>query len=175
VPDFRPQQDLNPFVSKQLLERRSDIRILPPGKLRSPLDHRHRGAKPPHRLRQLETDVAAAEYDQVLRHPFELEQFDMRHRRCVAQPGYVRYCGAGAEIQKYSFPDNGPCGSVAVMNGDGLRTHEAGRPHNQFDACGFVSANMDLNEIRHHPAFAFLNGFHVRAKGTRVDPELRST
>ena len=108
MPDFRLQQDLNPFVSKQLQERRPDIRVLAARKLRSSLDDRHLGAKPPHRLRQLETDVAATEHDEMLGHSFELESFDMRHRRCIAQPGYVGYGRACAHVEKHTLSDNRP-------------------------------------------------------------------
>lgn len=58
--DFRPQEDLDSFVMKQLQERRPDIGVLASGGPRSHLDDRHTRAEPPHRLRQFKSDVAAS-------------------------------------------------------------------------------------------------------------------
>ena len=85
------------------------------------------GTKPPHRLRQLETDVAATEHDEMLGDSFELESFDVRHRRCIAQPRYIRDGRACAHVEKHTVSDNRPCVSVAAVNGHRLRADEAGQ------------------------------------------------
>src|SRR5262249_4252173 len=56
----------------------SNVRILTAHQLRSGFDHRHTAPEAPISLSQFETDIAAAEHDEMRGQIIELERLDMR-------------------------------------------------------------------------------------------------
>jgi len=56
----------DPFVAQHLLQRGSYVGILPGGEVRSRLDDRHAAAEAAIGLRQFQSDIAAADDDEVV-------------------------------------------------------------------------------------------------------------
>jgi hypothetical protein len=64
---------------EQLQQGRGDIRVFTAGNLVSLLDHGYPGAEAAHRLRQLKSDISAAQHDEVLRQAIQFESLDVGH------------------------------------------------------------------------------------------------
>jgi hypothetical protein len=83
------------------------VRIFTPGELVTSLDHGHDGAEPTKGLRQLQSDIPAADHDETLRHPVEFERFDTRHWLSMGRPRGVGDGRARADAQDH--PLAGKC------------------------------------------------------------------
>ena len=94
-----------------VISSRSAVRhvgIFPLEQARAALDDRDAAAEPPHRLGEFQADVAAAEDDEVLGQPFEVQGFDVRHRPGVGKPGHIRNAGAGADVDEDALAPQRP-------------------------------------------------------------------
>src|SRR5215469_191351 len=110
------QQDLDSFIDEQVLERCRDIGIFPVRQLRAVFDHSHIRAESTKRLRELQADIAAAQYNQVPRQAIEVERLDMRHWPGLSQARYLRECRARTEVQKDPLSPNGSGTSTVELN-----------------------------------------------------------
>ena len=94
------QQDFDALVRHQLQQRVRHVGVFPFEEPRAVLDDRDAAAEPPHRLGEFQADVAAAEDDEVLGQPFQVQGFDVRHRRGGGEAGHVGDAGAGADVDE---------------------------------------------------------------------------
>ncbi len=74
------QQDFDSLVLHQFQNRLRDVAVFAVEQARAALNDGHAAAEPPHGLGEFQTDVAAAENDQVFRQAFKIQGFDVRHR-----------------------------------------------------------------------------------------------
>src|SRR5262249_8610217 len=81
------KQDLDPFAAEDPLKLRRDVRILALDELLSVRDDGHAAPEAAVRLGELEADIAAAEDDEMLGQPIDLEQLDVRERSGIRQAG----------------------------------------------------------------------------------------
>jgi hypothetical protein len=79
MPDV-PVRNLDEAVVEDPPQGLRDVAILAMGQGAVPLDDCHAAAEPPHRLGQLESDVAAAQDEEVLRDAVQFEGLDVCHR-----------------------------------------------------------------------------------------------
>jgi hypothetical protein len=98
--DFCRQMDLNALALHELQEERPHLFILARGQSRPGLENCDSVAEAAERLRQLETDIAAANDDEVFGQPAELQGLDIRKRSSRAQPGDIRDRRVRAEIEE---------------------------------------------------------------------------
>jgi hypothetical protein len=63
-------------------------------------DHRDPAAEPTEGLRKLHSDTAAAEYDEMLGQPVELQRLDLAEGSGLSQARYVGNGSIRAEIEK---------------------------------------------------------------------------
>ena len=115
---------------------------------------RHLGAKPPYRLRKLETDISTTKHDKW--HAVQLQNLDMRHRRCICQSWHVGQGRARAHVDKHTLANNHSCFGALVVNSNRSWGDEAGTAHDQIHTGGSVPFEMDLDEVFNHRAFAML-------------------
>ena len=81
----------DPLVAEQLQYRRADVSVFAAGQLLPLLDDGHPRAEAAHGLRQFQPDIAAAQDDQVLGQPVQVQQFDVGHRPGRGQAGDLRH------------------------------------------------------------------------------------
>ncbi len=70
---FRAGAHIDPLAFQNLADRLRDILVFTGDKPRVHLDDRHFGAEPPVHLCEFEPDIAAADDDEMLRHPVECQ------------------------------------------------------------------------------------------------------
>ena len=75
-----PAHELDPFVRKLPGKHFGHVGVLARGEPWPALQHGHARAESPHGLCELETDIPAAEHDEVLGNVVELQRFDVRQR-----------------------------------------------------------------------------------------------
>ena len=163
------EDDLDPVLLEDRLNRLGNIGILARQQLSPPLDDRDLATEPPKRLRELDPDVAAAEHEQVGREMPELERADVGERLARGHARNVRDRRVGAEIQEDALTEDTPDASLRRNNLNGLRRHEAAFAEHEVDARSREPISMGLNQAVDHRAFSTSDALHVRRDGSRPD------
>jgi hypothetical protein len=136
--------DCNPFVAEDLADGFGHVLVLAADQARAHLDHRHLRPEAAIHLREFQTDIAAADDDQVLRHRLEFEDGgvgEVIDRVHAGDPGHVR---ATADIdedprrfqQLLSDPDHVGTLKPGMPLDDGQPLHA---PHQFSTPCGHSS------------------------------------
>ena len=87
--------------------------------------------------RELQSDVPAPEDDQSLGQTFELEQFDVRHRR-RSEAGNRWHEGSSPEVEEDAVTAKKPGTAVVQRHFERLRTDEVPFAHDQLGAARAV-------------------------------------
>jgi hypothetical protein len=111
---------LNSFVTEQVQDCGGHVRIFTPGELVTSLDDGYIGAEPSKGLRQFQSDIPAADDDEVPRHAVEFERFDMRHRSSIDQSRDIGNGRARADAEDHALAGKCARASILERDGDGL-------------------------------------------------------
>src|SRR5262249_50755091 len=115
-----------------------NVAILSPHELRPLLQYRHAAAEAAIGLRQLETDVAAAEHDQMRRQVAELESLDIREWSGRFQPGNVGNCRVRPDIYEDLIAGEHTDAAIIQQHLDRLWRDKPTRAHDQLGAARLV-------------------------------------
>ncbi len=159
--NFSFQQDFDTFVFHQFQKCLGHVQILAFEQLFPMLNDRDAAAEAPHRLGKLQTDIAAANNDEMFGQPFEIERFDMRHRRGGGKSGHVRYGGTRAHIEEDTFTAQAASPAGVQRHLHGLRLGEAGFAHDQLRTAGFEFVEVELDQILDHLSFTAKHAGHI--------------
>ncbi len=154
------------------LEDRADavghVLILARQQARRTLHHRHGGAEPPHQLRELQSDVAAADDHQVLGHRVQFHHRHVVQRRHRVDARQLRAHRAPADVEEDARRAQAPAASLERGRAD-----ETGVADDHLGA--FQAAHPGLDAVarpgddgvlaRHHAR-------HVHAQVRDVEAEL---
>src|SRR6266404_991884 len=168
------QHDLDSLIDEQVLERRRDIGIFPTRQLRAVFYHGHIRAEPTKRLREFESDVPAAEHNQMPGQAIKLQRLDMRHWRSLGQGGHFGDCGARTEVEKHAVSLDCSCAAIAQLDFHRATSDESRNAINQFRAAAFGVISVYLAQFSDHRAFSPLNSRHVDAQRISLEPELHA-
>src|SRR5205809_6723964 len=105
----------------------SRLMIRGPGSIHGDL-----AAKPAVGLRYFESDIAAAENDEMRRQIVEFEGFDVRQRARGREAGDIRDCGVRPDIEENPIAGQQPRAAVIELHLKRLRRDEAPARHDQF-------------------------------------------
>ena len=94
------QVDCDALTFENVLDGGADVVVFARGKSRPAFDDRDLGAEPAEHLRELETDVAAADDHQMLWHRVEVEDADVREVIDVGQTGDIRGRRTAAGVEE---------------------------------------------------------------------------
>jgi hypothetical protein len=115
-----------------------DIGIFSAGEPRPRLDYRHSAAEPAIGLRQFQSDIAAADDDEVVGQSIELERLDIGQRLGGSEPRNLRDRRARADIDRDTIAGQHSHAAVVQTDLDRLWRNEPTRAHDQFGAAGLV-------------------------------------
>ena len=87
--------DFNAFVGEELMQGFRYVLIFPMRQAAGPFDDRHAAAETAHRLRELQSHVATAQNDEVLRDAVKLKSFNVCQRLGFLEAGDGIDGGAG--------------------------------------------------------------------------------
>src|SRR5260370_6593656 len=136
------------------------------------IDQRNFAAEAAHCLRQLQSNIAAADHEKMFRYFIQFECFDMGEglRFSKARNWFERSACAGVDDHIGSLELPG-C-SVRERGLQCSRADEAPGAEDEFSAGLLVVAEIHVIPIRYHFAFAFANSAHINAEVSLGDAEL---
>ena len=102
------QNDIDALIIEKLQQRLGYVAILARDKLRRLFDDGDAAAEPAHRLRQLESDIAAAKHDQMIGKRPSSNSLDMGERPAAASPGTSGIAARVPTLRKTRSPASSP-------------------------------------------------------------------
>src|SRR4029453_2131371 len=90
------------------------------------------------RLGEFEADIPAAEDDEMLGQPVELEQLDVRERSGIRQAGNRWNRGMRPEVEEHALPFQHSCATLVQTHLQRLRSDESRRAHDQLGTARLV-------------------------------------
>ncbi|MDT4851430.1 hypothetical protein FQZ97_856100 [compost metagenome] len=139
--------------------------------MRRPLHHGHLGPEAAHHLRELQTDVAAADDDQMFGHAVQLQNRDVVECGHGVDAGDIRAHRAAAHVQ-----EDARCRQAASADFQRRSGHEAGLSNDDF---GFLQAPHPGFEsfagLADDAVFAGLDTGHVHPELTGIEAEFAAT
>ncbi len=154
------------FVAQHRQDRGRDVAIFPSGELWSHLDDRHTAAEAAIGLGQFQSDIAAADDEQVVGQPIELERLDIGERLCRRKAGNLRDHGVRPEIENHPMAGQHARAAIVQAHLDGLRRDEPARTHDQLGAARLVLVEVHGDQPVDHVALARQHSVHVDGDGT---------
>src|SRR5207253_2092443 len=125
------EQDLDPFAAEDPPQLGRHVRILAAEKVFSVVDDGHTASEAAVGLGEFEADVSAAEDDEMLGQPVELEQLDVRERSGIRQAGNRWNRGMRPQVEEHALPCERSSTAIVQTHLDRLRPEEARRAHDQ--------------------------------------------
>src|SRR5262249_45579067 len=129
-----PDKDVDPFGTEDAADFFGNVRVLAGEELWPVLDHGDAAAEAPVRLGEFEADVAAAEDDEVLGQPGELQQLDVRHGTGPRQAGNRWDRAMGPQVEEDAVACQHAGAAVVQTHFERLRRDETPGAHDQFGA-----------------------------------------
>ena len=120
---------------------------------------------------QFQSDVAAADDDQVVGQSIEFERLDVGERLCRRKARNIRDRGMCPEIESHAIAGQHARTAVVQTHLDGLGRDEPARAHDQLGAAGLVIVEVHGDQAVDHIALARQHLLHVGGGGTRHHSE----
>src|SRR5262249_37334374 len=158
--------DLDAFGAEDPLDLVRDVAILAGHELRPLLDDRHAAAEAAVGLRQLQTDIASSEHDQMRRQVIELQRLDVRERAHRLEARNARNGGVRADVDEPVVTGHASRPAVVHLHLERPRGYEAARAHDQLGAALLVVAQVRGDQSVDHVALASAHRRHVDRDGT---------
>lgn len=169
----RAEADRDALVAQDREEFGAHVGVLAACKLRPGLDDRDGSPEAAEGLRHLETDVAAAEHDEVLWHAVKFERLDVGEWCRLAKAGHVRDRGVGAEVEDDTVGGEDARAAGVEADRDGSRRREAAHAHDQLGAARSELVEVEPDEAVDHVALAGPHCGHVDGGGAGHAAEAR--
>jgi hypothetical protein len=166
-------ENFDAFVVKDPPYFIRDVHILMFSEPSSMLDDRHAAAEATIGLRQFETDIAAAEHDQMRRQIVELQSLDIGERFGSLEAGNVRKRRVRSEIEENAVAGQHARSAIIKAHFECFRRQETPAPHDQFSAARLVVLQVHGDQALDHGALALADFGHVDRDGTRHRAEPR--
>jgi hypothetical protein len=159
--DLGADQELNPLVGENALQRLRDIGILATHELRPVLDHGHAAAEASIGLGQFQPHVAASKHDEMRRQIIELQRLDVREGSGGLEPGYARNRRVRADVDEHPVADQHPHVAAVQLDLERLRGHEPARAHDELGAARLIVLQVRGDLVVDHATLAIADGRHV--------------
>jgi hypothetical protein len=126
----------DPFVGEKSLHLIGDVAVLATHDLRAGLDDRHAAAESTIGLCHFQTDIAAAEHDEMRRKDVEFQNLNVGKGPDHLQTGNARDCGMRADIDDDLAADQHALATVVQGNFDRFRRDETSASHDELGTAG---------------------------------------
>src|SRR5262249_17065326 len=137
------EQHLDAFIPEQMKNGFRDVRIFSRNELPDAFNDGNPASKPPYCLREFESHVAAANYDQVVRNAIQFQSFNVGQRPGGFHSRNVGNSCVGPNIQKDLIARKHMHAPLIQFHLDGLGSYEVSFTHDQLGASRLI--NFEVN------------------------------